>query len=123
MVVKIIKSGANVVFIQKSILRDAVNELSLHFLAKKKIMVVRDIDREQIGFICKTIGAIPVAHIDGLKPEKLGFASLVNHETQSDGSKVLKVTGLKHNPKTVSILIRGSNNLVRFEDSLSYHDR
>jgi T-complex protein 1 subunit delta len=74
MVVKIIKSGANVVFIQKSILRDAVNELSLHFLAKKKIMVVRDIEREQIGFICKTINATPVAHIDGLKPEKLGHA-------------------------------------------------
>ncbi len=43
MVRKIIKSGANVVLIQQSILRDAVNELSLHFLAKKKIMVVKDI--------------------------------------------------------------------------------
>ena len=55
MVVKIVKSGANVVLIQKSILRDSVNELSLHFLAKKKILVVRDIEREDIGFICKTL--------------------------------------------------------------------
>jgi T-complex protein 1 subunit delta len=36
LVSKIAKSGANVVLIQKSILRDAVNDLSLHFLAKKK---------------------------------------------------------------------------------------
>ena len=41
MIIKIYKSGANVVLIQKSILRDAVNQLSLHFLAKKKIMVRR----------------------------------------------------------------------------------
>lgn len=56
MIKKIVKSGANVVFIQKSILRDAVNDLSLHFLAKKKIMVVRDVEREDIPFICKTLG-------------------------------------------------------------------
>ena len=50
---KIVKSGANVLLIQKSILRDAVNELSLHFLAKKGIMVVKDIEREDVEFICK----------------------------------------------------------------------
>lgn len=43
-------------------------------------MVVRDIEREEISFICKTIGATPIAHIDGLKPEKLGKADLVNYE-------------------------------------------
>jgi len=81
MISKIVKSGANVVLIQKSVLRDAVNELSLHFLAKKKIMVIREMDRGDVGYICKTIGAIPIAHIDSLTPEKLGFAELVEHET------------------------------------------
>ena len=33
--------------------RDAVNEMALHFLAKMKILVVRDIEREDIEFICK----------------------------------------------------------------------
>lgn len=47
------KSGANVLLIQKSILRDAVNDLSLHFLAKKGIMVVKDIEREDVEFISK----------------------------------------------------------------------
>ena len=50
---KIKKSGCNVVLIQKSILRDAVNELSLHFLSKLKILVVKDIERDEIEFICK----------------------------------------------------------------------
>jgi len=54
-VAKIVKSGANVVLIQKSILRDATNDLSLHFLAKKGIMVVKDIERDDIEFISKVI--------------------------------------------------------------------
>jgi T-complex protein 1 subunit delta len=64
LVKKIIASGANVILIQKSILRDAVNDLSLHFLAKKNIMVIRDVERDDVEFISKTIGAVPVAHID-----------------------------------------------------------
>lgn len=35
------------------IFRDAVNDLALHFLAKMKIMVVKDIEREDIEFVCK----------------------------------------------------------------------
>ncbi len=36
---KIKASGCNVLLIQKSILRDAVTDLALHYLAKAKIMV------------------------------------------------------------------------------------
>src|ERR1700712_3325545 len=50
---KIKKSGCNVLLIQKSILRDAVNDLSLHFLSKLKIMVIRDVERDEIEFISK----------------------------------------------------------------------
>lgn len=52
LVKKIVDSGANVLLIQKSVLRDAVNDLALHFLAKKKIMVVKDIERNDVDFIC-----------------------------------------------------------------------
>ena len=37
----------------QSILRDAVNDLALHFLAKMKIMVVTDIERSEVEFVCK----------------------------------------------------------------------
>ncbi len=33
--------------------RDAVSDLALHFLAKMKIMVIKDIDREEVEFVCK----------------------------------------------------------------------
>jgi len=119
---KIADSGANVVLIQKSILRDAVNELSLHFLAKKKIMVVKNIERNDVEFICKTIGCTPVAHIDQLTPEKLGTANLIAEETLSDGGKVLKCTGVSKANKTQTIFLRGSNNLIIEEADRSLHD-
>ena len=50
---KIKKTGCNVLLIQKSILRDAVNDLSLHFLSKLKILAIKDIERDEIEFICK----------------------------------------------------------------------
>ena len=49
---KIKKTGCNVLLIQKSILRDAVNDLSLHFLSKLKIMAVKEIERDEVEFVC-----------------------------------------------------------------------
>jgi len=51
--------------------------LALHFLAKKNIMVIKDIERDDIDFICKTINAVPVPHVDQFTKEKLGTAELV----------------------------------------------
>ena len=36
-----------------SLSRDAVNDLALHYLAKMKVLVVRDIEREDIEFISR----------------------------------------------------------------------
>merc|ERR1711988_1759999 len=118
---KIAKTGCNVLFIQKSILRDAVNELSLHFLAKLKILVVKDIERDDIEFISKTCGCLPVASVDSFVPEKLGKADLVEERSTSDG-KIVKVTGVPNLGKTVTILCRGSNKLMLEESERSIHD-
>uniref|UniRef100_A0AAQ5ZA62 T-complex protein 1 subunit delta n=1 Tax=Amphiprion ocellaris TaxID=80972 RepID=A0AAQ5ZA62_AMPOC len=56
LVKQIKKAGCNVLLIQKSILRDALSDLALHFLNKMKIMVVKEIEREDIEFICKITG-------------------------------------------------------------------
>ena len=40
------KSGANVILCQKSILRDAVSDLALHYLNKLKILVVKGISEK-----------------------------------------------------------------------------
>lgn len=116
------KAGCNVLLIQKSILRDAVNDLSLHFLAKLGIVVVRDVERDDIEFICKTIGAKPVADIANFTPEKLGSAEVVEEVSFSGRGGVVKITGVPNPGRTVSVLIRGSNELVVGEADRSLHD-
>lgn len=118
---KIKASGCNVLLIQKSILRDATNELSLHYLAKAKILVVRDIERDEIEFIAKTLGLQPIAHVDSMKPEKLGSAALVEDVAVGTG-RVVKVTGIAKRGATATVLLRGSNALVLDEADRSLHD-
>ncbi|GAM17592.1 hypothetical protein SAMD00019534_007670 [Acytostelium subglobosum LB1] len=118
---KIQKSGCNVLLVQKSILRDALNEYSLHYLAKLKILVVKDIERDDIEFICNTIGCTPIANIESFTPDKLGKADLVEEVGTTDG-KIVKITGIPNPGKTVTILARGSNKLVLDEAERSIHD-
>lgn len=115
------KAGCTALLIQKSILRDAVNDLALHFLSKMKIFVVKDVEREDIEFICKSLGCRPIASLDHFTPEALGSADLVE-EVQAGSSKVVKITGVAIPGKAVSILLRGSNKLVLEEAERSFHD-
>ena len=118
---KIKKTGCNVLLIQKSILRDAVNELALHFLAKLKILVIKDVERDEIEFVSKTLGAKPIADIEAFTEDKLASADLVD-EVQQNGARVVKVTGIKNMGRTVSILCTGANSLVLEESERSLHD-
>lgn len=122
---KIKKAKCNVLFIQKSILRDAVNDLSLHFLYKLGILVVKDIERDEVEFICKSTGCKPIADIDSFTEDKLGSADLVE-EVSSLGARFTKVSGVKHAkenaPRTVSIVARGANPLILDESERSLHD-
>ncbi|XP_018020687.1 T-complex protein 1 subunit delta [Hyalella azteca] len=118
---KIKAAGCNVLLIQKSILRDAVSDLALHLLAKQKIMVVKDIEREDIEFVCKSLGCRPVASLDHFTPEILGSAELCE-EVQTGNSKLVTVTGVQNPGRAVSILLRGSNKQVLEEADRSLHD-
>lgn len=121
MVKAIVKTGCNVLLLQKSIMRDAVNDLALHFLAKKNIMVVKDIERTEVDFISRTTGLVPVASVEQFTEEKLGKADLV----REDGScNVVRITGCPEQDgrKTISVLVRGSNQLILDEAERSLHD-
>jgi T-complex protein 1 subunit delta len=122
LVKKIVATGANVVLLQKSILREAASDLALHYLAKAKIMVIKDIERDQIDFISRTIKATPCASIDYFTKDKLGEAGLVIEESAGGSSKIVKVTGCPNKGATVSILLRGSNGLFLEEADRSLHD-
>lgn len=84
------KTGCNVLLVQKSVLRDAVSDLAIHFLDKIKVMVVKDVEREDIPFVCKTLGCRPIASLDHFVPENLVNAELCE-EVQTGNSKFVKV--------------------------------
>lgn len=84
------KAGCNVLLVQKSILRDAVSDLAIHFLDKIKVMVIKDIEREDIPFVCKTLGCRPIASLDHFVAENLVNAELCE-EVQTGNSKFVKV--------------------------------
>uniref|UniRef100_A0A7R9U684 T-complex protein 1 subunit delta n=1 Tax=Pinguiococcus pyrenoidosus TaxID=172671 RepID=A0A7R9U684_9STRA len=121
---KIKKSGCNVLLIQKAILRDAYNDMSLHFLAKLGIMVITDIERNEVDFISRTLGLTPVAHVDQMTADKLGSARSVVELSMpgSNSNRVVKVTGIENQGKTMTMLLRGSNKLVLDEAERSVHD-
>ncbi|KAJ2152165.1 T-complex protein 1 subunit delta [Coemansia sp. RSA 637] len=121
LVKKIKKAGCNVLLIQKSILRDAVNSLSLHFLSKLKIMAIKEVERDEIEFICKATGCKPIADIDSFTEDKLGTADLIE-EVESDGSRIVQISGIKNAGKTASIIMRGANQYVLDEAERSIHD-
>ncbi|CAL9749958.1 unnamed protein product [Musa acuminata subsp. burmannicoides] len=121
MVKKIKATGCNVLLIQKSILRDAVTDLSLHYLAKAKILVIKDVERDEIEFVTKTLNCLPIANIEHFREEKLGFANCVEEVSVGDG-KIVKITGIKDMGRTTTVLVRGSNQLVLDEAERSLHD-
>lgn len=67
------------------------------------------------------MGCKPIADIDSFTDDKLGYAELVE-EVQTAGERLVKVSGVKHAGKTVSVLCRGANSLILEEAERSLHD-
>merc|ERR1712179_586109 len=78
-------------------------------------------EREDIEFVCKTLGCRPIASLDHFVVESLGSADLAE-EIQAGNSKFVKITGVQNPGRTVSILLRGSNKQVLEEADRSLHD-
>ncbi|PQQ15559.1 T-complex protein 1 subunit delta [Prunus yedoensis var. nudiflora] len=98
-----------------------VTDLSLHYLAKAKILVIKDVERDEIEFITKTLNCLPIANIEHFRAEKLGYADLVEEVSLGDG-KIVKITGIQNMGRTTTVLVRGSNQLVLDEAERSLHD-
>ncbi|RLF15427.1 MAG: thermosome subunit [Thermoprotei archaeon] len=115
MVDKIASVGANVVLCEKGI-----DDAAQHFLAKKGILAARRIKHSDMEKLAKATGARIVTSIDDLKPSDLGEAELVEERKIAD-EKMIFVEGCK-NPKAVSILVRGSSDMMIKEAERSVHD-
>ncbi|MEM4558635.1 MAG: thermosome subunit alpha [Acidilobaceae archaeon] len=115
MVEKIASTGANVVITQKGI-----DEVAQHFLAKKGILAVRRVKRSDIEKLARATGAKIVTSLRELKEEYLGYAELVE-ERKVGEDKMVFVEGAK-NPRSVTILLRGANDMILDEAERNIKD-
>jgi archaeal chaperonin len=102
---KVIGSGANVVFCQKGI-----EDLAQHYLAKAGIFAVRRVKKSDMEKLARATGGKLITNMDEIVPEDLGYAGLVE-EKKVGGDSMTFVTGC-HNPKAVTILLRGGTEHV-----------
>ena len=115
MVEKIVTSGANVVICQKGI-----DDMAQHFLARKGVLAVQRVKESDIKKLAMATSGKPVTNLEGLSKGDLGFAELVEERKIGD-DKMTFIEGCK-NPRSVAILIRGSDQRFLDEAERSVHD-
>jgi len=109
------KDAGVVVITQKGI-----DEVAQHFLAKKGVMAVRRVKRSDLEKLEYATGGKIVSSVRDLTPDDLGFAKLVE-ERKVGNDKMIFVEGCP-NPKAVTILLRGANDMVLDEAERSLND-
>ena len=100
---EIIASGANVVFCQKGI-ADPVQ----YYLAKAGVLACEDVPESDLKFAARALGATVVQKPAELSAAALGIAEAAYEFEDSD---MIRVDGCK-NPKTVTILLRGTSHYL-----------
>jgi thermosome len=115
MVEKLVASGANVVICQKGI-----DDMVQHFLARKGVLAVQRVKESDMKKLAMATSGKPVTNLEGLSKGDLGFAELVEERKMGD-DKMTFIEGCK-NPRSVSILIRGSDKRFLEEAERSVHD-
>jgi thermosome len=99
----ILNVGANVVFCQKGI-ADPVQ----FFLAKHGIYAVEDVPEKDLKYAARALNANIVNKPEDLTAKDLGHAEAVEEDNDID---ITRISGCK-NPKTITILVRGTSDYL-----------
>ncbi len=102
------------------ITQKGIDEVAQHFLAKKGILAVRRVKRSDLEKLEYATGGKIVSSIRDLTPDDLGFAKLVE-ERKVGNDKMVFIEGCP-NPRAVTILLRGANDMVLDEAERSLND-
>ncbi len=102
------------------ITQKGIDEVAQHFLAKKGIMAVRRVKRSDMEKLERATGARIVSSIRDLTPDDLGFAGLVE-ERKVGNDKMVFIEKCK-NPRAVTILLRGANDMLLDEAERNLED-
>jgi len=115
MVNKIIDNGANVVFVQKGI-----DDIAQHYLAKAGIYAARRVKKSDMDKLARATGAKILTSLKDINESDLGKAGLV--EEKKIGDEAMTYVTECHNPKSVSIILRGGTEHVADEAERALHD-
>ncbi|MFH0860348.1 MAG: thermosome subunit alpha [Candidatus Altiarchaeota archaeon] len=112
---QVAKSGANVLFCQKSI-----DDMALHYLSKAGILTVKSVSESDIKKLSKATGARILTNMKDISKADLGYAKVVE-EIKVSGDEMIFVRGCK-NPKAVTVFIRGGTEHVVDEAERAVED-
>ncbi|MCX9082042.1 MAG: thermosome subunit beta [Candidatus Methanoperedens sp.] len=115
MVNKVIDCGANVVFVQKGI-----DDIAQHYLAKAGIYAARRVKKSDMDKLARATGAKILTSLKEINDSDLGKAGLV--EEKKIGDEAMTYITECHNPKAVSIILRGGTEHVADEAERALHD-
>jgi thermosome len=99
----VIDSGANVLLCQKGI-ADPVQ----FYLAKSGILAVEDIPEEDMKYAARALHATILNKAESLTSKDLGIAEIVEEDHDV---KLIRISGCR-NPKTITILLRGTSDYL-----------
>jgi thermosome len=115
MVNKVIDCGANVVFVQKGI-----DDIAQHYLAKAGIYAARRVKKSDMDKLARATGAKVLTSLKEINESDVGRAGLV--EEKKIGDEAMTYVTECHNPKAVSIILRGGTEHVVDEAERALHD-
>ncbi len=115
MVNKVIDCGANVVFVQKGI-----DDIAQHYLAKAGIYAARRVKKSDMDKLARATGAKVLTSLKEINDSDLGKAGLV--EEKKIGDEAMTYVTECHNPKAVSVILRGGTEHVADEAERALHD-
>ncbi len=115
MVNKVMDSGANVVFVQKGI-----DDIAQHYLAKSGIYAARRVKKSDMEKLARATGAKVLTSLKEIGESDLGKAGLV--EEKKIGDEAMTYVTECHNPKSVSVILRGGTEHVADEAERALHD-
>ncbi|MDD1690735.1 MAG: thermosome subunit [Methanoregula sp.] len=99
----IINSGANVLLCQKGI-----SDIAQFYLAKAGVLAIEDVPEKDMKYASRALNATIVGKAEALTAKDLGVADLVEEDKEG---KVTRISGCK-NPKTTTILLRGTSDYL-----------
>jgi thermosome len=109
----VVKTGANVVLCQKGI-ADAVQ----YYLAKKGVMAIEDVPEKDMLFAARALNAQVANKPHDLTAKMLGQAELTE---EMEGVDLVRISGCR-NPRAVTILVRGSTQVLIDEMERAVYD-